>query len=113
MKVVNATRNTTISENTTIAKTLSSRTKGLLGRDFLDKGSALILDPCNNIHTLFMRFNIDVIFLNRNNIVVGLVKNIKPFRISPIFFSAKLAIELPSNTIQSTQTRIKDLIKFI
>lgn len=83
----------------------------MLKRRSLEKGEALILKPCSSIHTLFMRFPIDVLFLDKDNRVIGLLHSFKPFRFSPLYFNAILAVELPANTLQFTQTRLEDIIK--
>ena len=57
---------------------------------------------------LFMRFTIDVLFVNKENKVVGVVERIKPFRLSPIFFKASFAIELPEGTIANARTQCGD-----
>ena len=76
-----------------------SRMKGLLGRTALGEGEALVITQCNSIHMFFMRFAIDVIFVDRAWTIVGLVRNIRPFAVSPIFWKAAAAIELPSGII--------------
>jgi uncharacterized membrane protein (UPF0127 family) len=57
---------------------------------------------------LFMNFPIDVIFCDKENKVVGLCADIKPFYLSPVFFKASYAIELPSGSIASSSTQISD-----
>ncbi|MCA9398623.1 MAG: DUF192 domain-containing protein, partial [Candidatus Omnitrophica bacterium] len=64
-----------------------------------------------SIHMFFMRFAIDAVFVDKNDHVVGLVENIKPWRLSPIFFKASYVIELPAGTIQETGTSKNDKIK--
>jgi hypothetical protein len=59
----------------------------------------------------FMRFAIDVIFVDKKNSVVGLVKHIKPFRLSPLFFRASYAIETPVGVIVQTKTALGDKIE--
>ncbi len=56
------------------------RTKGLLGCKSLLPGEGLLLAPCNSIHTLFMRFPIDVVFLNKKNRITKIIRTMKPFR---------------------------------
>ncbi len=70
VKIINKTKNTILAEEAYIADTVFSRVKGLLGKQSLDEGSALIIKPCNSIHTFFMRFPIDVFFVDRNNKIV-------------------------------------------
>ena len=61
----------------------ASRNRGLLGRDSLAPGHALVIAPSNGIHTFFMRFPIDVIFVARDGRVVKLARAVKPWRIQP------------------------------
>ena len=73
--------------------------KGLLGREALLEGEALVITRCNSIHMFFMRFSIDVVFVDVKWQVVGLVRGIRPFALSPIFWKAVAAIELPAGSI--------------
>jgi len=111
MKITNTTKNIILAHKGVIADSFSSRIKGLLGREALEKSEALVLSNCRQIHMFFMRFAIDVVFLDKDHKVVGLVKNILPFHCSPIFWHAHLAVELPAGAIQSTNTQINDIIK--
>lgn len=112
MKIINKQKNTVLAENVIMADTILKRMKGLLGSREIKKGYALILNPCNSIHTFFMRFSIDVIFLNKNHQAIKIIHSIKPFRLSNIYLSSKLAIELPSGTIEAAQTQKGDIICF-
>jgi len=110
MRIINTTRNTVLANEVAIADTALGRMKGLLGRKSLQAGRALVINPCNSIHTLFMRFSIDVLFLDKDSRVVKSVSFIKPFRFSPIYFSACMVIEFPAGTIQATRTQEGDII---
>lgn len=110
MKIINKTNNNIIADEAVIANTPLKRMKGLLGEKELAQGKALVLDPCNSIHMLFMRFAIDVLFVDKNNRVVKAISSIKPFHFSPIYLKSKLAIELPADTISSTLTKEGDTI---
>lgn len=113
MKIVNLSNDTVLADKVKIADTFWNRLLGLLNRRSLEKGEALILKPSTAIHTLFMRFSIDVLFLDKNNKVIGVLPSFKPFRFSPVYFNAHLTIELPETTIQLTQTKLGDIIKII
>lgn len=110
MKIINKTNSNILADNVKIANTPFSRIKGLLGKGKFSQGEALILDPCNSIHMLFMRFPIDVLFVGKDNRVAKAIPSIKPFQITPIYFKAKFAIELPVGTIQSTSTQQGDCL---
>ncbi len=106
MKIFNATQQVVLAQKARIADTFSSRLIGLLKKSALLPGEALVLPHCQSIHMFFMRFNIDVIFVDKNNKIVGLVERIKPFRLSPFFLKAKYAVELPEGTIALTQASL-------
>lgn len=88
-----------------------SRLKGLLGRDAIGPQEAMVITQCRSIHMFFMKFSIDVIFVDRKRRVVGLVKRIKPFLMSPYFWRATAAIELPEGMIDGTQTHVGDEVE--
>ncbi len=104
MKIINQTKNTIIAEKADLADTAVSRLVGLLNRTSIESQEALIITQCRSIHMFFMRFSIDVIFVNKRNVVVGVVRNIKPFRMSPYYITAQKAIELPVGVIDSSRT---------
>jgi len=110
-KVINASKDVLLADRAKIADTYLERLTGLLNRKSLDKGEALILLPSNCIHSFFMRFSIDVLFLDKNNKIIAALPSFKPFRLSPVYFSASLVIELPEFTIQSTVSEVGDIIK--
>lgn len=110
MKVVNLTQNALLSDKAAIAEDFFSRLKGLLGRDGLASGEALVITHSRSIHMFFMKFSIDAVFVDKNKVVVGLAEKIKPFQMSPIFFKAQDVIELPEGKIRETKTRLGDQI---
>ena len=104
MKIINKTKNTILADQAYAADTLFARLKGLLGKRELKKGQALILRPCNSIHTFFMRFAIDVIFLDSENRIILIQPRLLPWRLSPICWRGKFAVELPSGVIEESRT---------
>lgn len=64
-----------------VARTSFERMRGLLGRASLPPGRGLLIERCRAIHTCFMRFPIDAAFLDRENRIVRLVRNIRPGRL--------------------------------
>ena len=58
------------------------RNRGLLGRDHLPPGEALVLAPCSSIHTFFMRFALDVLFVGRDGCVLKVRRNLPPWRLA-------------------------------
>lgn len=111
MRLINQTKNTVLAEDVFIAKTAFTRIKGLLGRKNFTLGQALILDPCNSIHTFFMCFSIDVLFVDKNCKVVQALRDLCPNRISRIYRSSSKVIELPAGTLKLTNTQAQDQLQ--
>ncbi len=110
MRITNATKNTVLSRDAGLAKSFLARMKGLLGGKELKEGQALILKPCNSVHTLFMRFPIEAVFVDKDNKIIAARQNLRPWRITPVYFAAALAIEFPAGVIKLTQTAAGDII---
>lgn len=83
------------------ARTFFQRFKGLMFEEHMDVGCALVLEPCNSIHTFFMRFPIDVAFVSQEGRVLEVVKDMKPFRITKIIKGARYVIETPCGTLKA------------
>jgi len=111
MKIINASKNTTIAQNGASADTFLSRLKGLIGKSALKPGEALVITRCQSIHMLFMQFAIDAVFVGPDGHVVGCIKNIKPFRFSPVFRKSYFVIELPAGAIDASRTDLGDVVK--
>jgi hypothetical protein len=111
MRIINLRNNAVLADKARMADTFWGRLLGLLNRRSLEKGEALILRPSNSVHSLFMRFTIDILFLDKKDKVIAILSSFRPFRFSPIYFNAHLTIELPENTLRLTQTQLGDIIK--
>lgn len=92
-----------------IAGTSWSRFVGLMGRADLPAGTGLWIEPCNSIHMFFMRFAIDVLFLDRAGRVKRVILRLKPWRVSPIVFGARTTVELPAGTLADTSAQGRTL----
>jgi hypothetical protein len=97
MKEATLTRvdGTVVCERVSLADSPVTRMRGLLGRDGLDEGQGLLLRPASSIHTFFMRFPIDAVFLDRSLVVVGVHDAIEPWRTASQS-GAKAVLELPA-----------------
>jgi len=112
MRIINQTRDKLVASQTILANTFLSRLKGLLGRQKLDPGQALALYPCSSVHTWFMKFAIDVVFLNSQGAVIHLQENLAPWRCSPIIRGAVTVVELPAGGIRSGSILMGDTLVF-
>ncbi len=81
-RLVNERTNGTVASVVEFAVTRTERRRGLLGRNGLDLSAALMLAPCPAVHTAFMRFAIDVVFVDREGRVRKIVRGLAPWRIS-------------------------------
>jgi uncharacterized membrane protein (UPF0127 family)/CheY-like chemotaxis protein len=79
---VHAARGGVVCERCFVADTARARMRGLLGRGGLERGEGLLVQPAGSIHTLFMRFPIDAVFLDRGLRVVGLAPELAPWRLA-------------------------------
>lgn len=89
-----------------------SRRRGLLGRDGLAEGAALIIAPCQAVHTFRMRFPIDIVFADRQGRVVGVRSNVGARRIA-LAWRAFATIELPAGAAQHADVRVGDRLAVI
>src|SRR5262245_25569150 len=84
----------------TVADRPWTRMIGLLGRRRFEDGDGLVITPCDTIHTWFMRFPIDVLFVDENGIVVRAIEALAPFRLASGGPQARITIELPVGTLR-------------
>ena len=90
-----------------VAVTRRDRRKGLLGRSGLEPASALIIAPCFSIHTMFMRFDIDAVFVDEDGRVVKVVRDMTPWRIA-VDPTAHAVVELPAGSLRDRQVNVGD-----
>ena len=93
-----------------VARSHWQRMRGLLGRDGLPTGGGMRFDGTSSIHMAFMRFPIDVLYLDRRGRTVKLVHDLKPWRLSAAR-GAKVTIELPAGTLRALDIRAGDQIE--
>lgn len=100
-----------ISDHAKMADTYFSRMIGLLGRPDMQSLDALILTPCNSIHTFGMKFPIDVLFLDSEYKICHLISNMKNRRISKISLKSKYVIELHTGSVDALMLQKGDQIQ--
>jgi uncharacterized membrane protein (UPF0127 family) len=110
MKIINKTKNTVLAEEVIVADTCLKRIKGLLGRKDFRPGQALVIKSCNSIHTFFMNFPIDILFVDKHCRILKAISCLKPYRLSGVCFKANFVIELPAGTVASSSTAKDDAI---
>jgi uncharacterized membrane protein (UPF0127 family) len=93
-----------------LANTGRTRRVGLLKHSGLQKGEGLWIVPCEAIHTFFMRFPIDVVYLDRKRRVTKVVPNLGPWRLS-VSWRGHSVVELPVGTIEQSGTSAGDVVE--
>lgn len=109
-KLYNSTKNMVLSNRLDVADTFFSRLKGLMGRPKLEADSAMLITRCNSIHTCFMKFPIDVIFVDKNFRVKSIQKNIKPWRFTAPVIGSKSVIEFSAGVFSENQVEVGDIL---
>jgi uncharacterized protein len=112
MIVRNTDRETVLGEAIEVADTAVRRVKGLLGRECLEDGQGLLFKQCSSLHTLFMRFPIDILFIDRKGKVLRSRSDVTPFKFVAAPLRAQYALELPAGSIARSKTRVGDHLLF-
>ena len=107
----NRTRGSVLATEIDVADNGASRNRGLLGRDRLEAGEGLWIVPCESVHTFFMRFPIDLVYLDRGKRVKKVRSGVGPWRLSACL-PAHSVLELPAGTIERTRTENGDEVEF-
>ncbi len=111
--VVNDTTQKKLGERINKAVTFFQRTIGLLGRKELKKGEGLYIPKCRSIHTFFMRFTIDVLFIDGDNRITRVIPGLVPFRIAFGPRNTAGVLELSAGTLNDNRCVVEDKISFI
>jgi uncharacterized membrane protein (UPF0127 family) len=94
-----------------ITQTVRERMRGLLGRDGLASGEALLLEHCGSVHTFGMRFAIDVVFIDRHWRVVAIHRGV-PGRRMLLNLRAAHALEMPAGDARERGLSVGDPLVF-
>jgi hypothetical protein len=112
IRLVNRTRGAILANRVERAERMLDRMRGLLGRAALRDGDALAIAPCGSIHTFFMKFEIDAVFLDQRGRVVRALAGLRPWRATRFHLRAEQVVELPAGTLERTGTREGDELAF-
>jgi len=111
VRVTNLTKGTVVAEKAELAASFLTRLRGLLGRKGLAEGGGLVLRPTDSIHSFFMSFSFDAIFLDRSGLVLRLMSDMRPNRISPLVRRGHVVVELPAGGIARSRTSTGDQLR--
>jgi uncharacterized membrane protein (UPF0127 family) len=113
VRALNVSKETVIVSDLKEAAGFFPRLVGLMGRTRLEDNEGLWMARCSAIHTFWMKFPIDVVFLDRDFTVIKTVKSLRPFRPMVSCRHAEGILELPEGTIERAQVRIGDRVKIV
>lgn len=108
MEVYNITRQVVLAHEVRLAFNFWGRLRGLLGERSLLVGKGLLLKPCNVVHSWFVTFLFDIVFLNEELVIVHIIEAMPPFRFSPIVRKAQAVLELPAGVVRMSGSRVGD-----
>jgi len=107
LALVNARTGKVVATQLQTAFDSAARRKGLLGRTSMPSDAALLIAPCNGVHTFFMRFPIDVVFAARDGRVVKVCHGVLPWRLA-LAFSAFATVELAAGAASAAHVQRND-----
>ena len=76
----------------------------------LSQGEGLIIDPCSSVHMYWMRFSIDVIYVNKEHVVVGIDPALAPWHIGHFYKKVRYVVELPAGTFDASGIQVGDVL---
>ena len=109
--VANLTRGQTLVSSGRVADTFFTSLRGLIGHKPLTEGEGLLIVPSNSIHTQFMGFPIDVLYVDKGLRVVAMDQAMVPWRFGRIHRGARFVVELPAGTLAATGTQPGDQLQ--
>jgi hypothetical protein len=112
MHIINQNRGKSLATHGRLANTFWSRLRGLLGRTSLQEGEGLVLVGEKSIHTLFMKFPLDIVYIDQNYQVLRADENMVPYRLGPFMSRSAYVLEVPVGTIAATETQVGDQLTF-
>ena len=110
VRIANLTRNTELGDRIAVAETSTKRREGLLKRSALAPGEGLWIVPCESVHTFFMKFPIDLVYLDRSFVVRKVRHAVKPWRLSACLIAHSI-LELPTGAARASGTRVGDRLE--
>jgi uncharacterized protein len=111
--IMNKNTGTIIVRRLVKAKNFWSRFWGLMPRKYINGDEGLLLTPCNSVHTFFMSFPIDVVYLDSSMKVIAIFENVKPWRVLPMKKGGRYVLETTPGLINHTKTAVGDLLQVI
>ncbi|OEH86181.1 hypothetical protein BHU72_11630 [Desulfuribacillus stibiiarsenatis] len=111
MALINLSNHRTLANSLFKADTFWKRFKGLMFTKELSADCGLQIHPCRSIHTFFMNYTIDVLYLDDKNRVIAIDHKMKPYKLGKYYKASQSVIELPAGRASETNTNIGDQLE--
>ncbi|MCC6455770.1 MAG: DUF192 domain-containing protein [Caldilineaceae bacterium] len=111
LQVENKTRNVTLVSKGRLANNFWKRLRGLVGVKELAAGDGMLIQPCNQVHCMFMSIPIDVIYIGSDQRVLAIDAAMRPWAMGRMVRGAKRVLELPAGTAAATETKVGDQLQ--
>jgi hypothetical protein len=116
LRAINRSRETILCARLIAAGGIAGQARGLLGRTGLEAGEGMLFEagrfsPFMWMHMFFMRFAIDIVFLDRHGRVIKIDRELRPWRVSSLVIGARRALELSAGAAQRSATEVGDVIE--
>ncbi|MFA9556304.1 DUF192 domain-containing protein [Evansella sp. AB-rgal1] len=113
LKLVNLGNDRVIAANVNQAYSFFKRLKGLMFTKKLPIGDGLHIKPCPSVHTYFMNYAIDILYINKDNQVVAIDEALAPGKVGKRYKGAHSVVELSAGTVKRSETKVGQKMKFI
>ncbi|WP_158737979.1 DUF192 domain-containing protein [Alteribacillus sp. YIM 98480] len=113
MKLLNLHTNQMVAEEVKGAYAFVKRLKGLMFTKQIPENFALHIAPCPSIHTFFMKYPIDVLYLNNRHEIVGMEEEVAPGKFGKRFRGTRSVVELPSGKIKTSNVKVGQILAFV
>lgn len=111
LRVENRTRHVSLVDKGRLANNFFQRLRGLVGVKNLPAGDGLLIQPCNQVHCMFMSIPIDVVYIGNDQRVLAIDAAMKPWAVGRPIRGAKRVLELPAGTVAATGTQVGDQLQ--
>ena len=111
LQVTNTTRETSLVSKGRVANNFFTRLRGLVGVKELPAGDGMLIQPCNQVHCMFMSIPIDVLYLGSDGRVLAIDAAMRPWAVGRLVRGAKSVLELPAGMAATTKTTVGDQLQ--
>ena len=111
LRVENESRQVLLVDKGRVANNFFTRLRGLVGVKQLAAGDGLLIQPCNQVHCMFMSIPIDVLYIGKDGRVLAIDAAMRPWAMGRMVRGAKSVLELPAGTAAATDTTVGDQLR--